>query len=1119
MIEQGLFKRHFVGRDGFQWWIGQLPPEEFWRENIAGVQSEDNGTQKGFGERYRVRILGYHTANADDIPDEELPWAYVMYPVTAGGGGRGSSQSANLTQGTFVFGFFLDGEDAQLPIIMGVLGQNDYAAVMKNVTPTRFIPFDGYPEQDEVMGSERSALQVRQSGGGETLQQDNSEGQPTNEQYTSSAQGNTSVKPQADPKKAPDPVPLAETSEHEKSPMGDVQATLRNTMNEVHKFNTMIYDARSSITAGIADVQIYIENLTNKATSAVAGAIKWIFTEMQKFTLKQMNNISKKTYSIVFPNQREKLRLGVAKANDAITCVIRNLINELPGLVGDFLNDMVGNVSGNGPKPVKLINVPRCFVEDFMGTIMGNTAGKITDIISQSLQSVDSIIGQVTDVIGGVMGFVEDALAFLTCAGVSDLESPAVNEWSIWSGPGSKGGPGNKESLVSSVKNVSSKVKNVSSKISGVGSNLGDIGSSLSGLRGNVDFSDVFKDAQCDLGPRPCGTPTVEYIGDGAGAQINLVVTNGGEVIAADVISSGIGYKKGRSYIRVYDDCGIGKGAVIKPIFGEVSVVPIENIQPGIDPATGLPLISIDARNTDADSNKIASNGQDIIAKDLLSAKVITLPTKQTGRPGDSLPTRGSKDNIEEIQTKPKRPNSVNLEKCRTVDFKLQRSSELGTSPIRLTFTLMDEEPDYKGDKSFEFLITESGSTQTQCVYPNMNYLVTATTIGNPQNQRFVNARLDGEYDPRDPDNIRVRITRGQSENAKFGDYPTQTSLDGLKSGNGIWADYKDTRDDTLMRKGGIPLGSAGPRDFQVYPDKGLFKEIYGVSDDRVIYRLDAKPLPTIPLPEEDLNIGIVDVIVTYPGYDYLTGPNGAQGGDGGVWAGPDNTVITAIPPGSSTDYYPPIPPGNTVSIPPDGVVTTPIDSEPTEGVSSDGEIIPIPPGVPTPFPGGGSLTTPPIIEDGGDFIPQPGGGDFIPQPGGGGEQDVGVDAPEFSVRRSLRRYPSTDAYPVILYLCEIIVDKSGIDYQPGDEVIIEPNHGAKAEAKFDEYGRVLSVKVTEGGEGFVSVPKVFIKSKTGFGSKLIPKFCIDRVGLNDLERNPALQDQIISVVDCVGKV
>ena len=84
---------------------------------------------------------------------------------------------------------------------MGVLGYNDYNAVMKNVTPTRFIPFDGYPLNDEVMGQQRSTTQVRSSGGGEVETQDNAQGgQPTNDQYTSSAQGNTSVQPKNDVK-------------------------------------------------------------------------------------------------------------------------------------------------------------------------------------------------------------------------------------------------------------------------------------------------------------------------------------------------------------------------------------------------------------------------------------------------------------------------------------------------------------------------------------------------------------------------------------------------------------------------------------------------------------------------------------------------------------------------------------------------------------------------------------------------------------------------------------------------------------------------------------------------------------------------------------------------------
>ena len=55
-----------------------------------------------------------------------------MYPVTAGGGGRGSYQSSNIA-GNFVIGFFIDGPNAQLPIIQGIIGNNDYQDVMKEL--------------------------------------------------------------------------------------------------------------------------------------------------------------------------------------------------------------------------------------------------------------------------------------------------------------------------------------------------------------------------------------------------------------------------------------------------------------------------------------------------------------------------------------------------------------------------------------------------------------------------------------------------------------------------------------------------------------------------------------------------------------------------------------------------------------------------------------------------------------------------------------------------------------------------------------------------------------------------------------------------------------------------
>ena len=66
-------------------------------------------------------------------------------------------------------------------------------------------------------------LRLDHRGGGE-VETRNGQGQPTNDQYTSSAQGNTSVKPRNDDVDGDEPPqPLSQTSECEKSPMGDVQ--------------------------------------------------------------------------------------------------------------------------------------------------------------------------------------------------------------------------------------------------------------------------------------------------------------------------------------------------------------------------------------------------------------------------------------------------------------------------------------------------------------------------------------------------------------------------------------------------------------------------------------------------------------------------------------------------------------------------------------------------------------------------------------------------------------------------------------------------------------------------------------------------------------------------------
>ena len=128
-MEGALFNPGFLGSH-FLWWVGQIAPSENWRGNQESCRFEDPSDIPGWGFRYKVRIMGLHGKDEDEegdsttIPNDQLPWAQVMYPVTAGGGQGGAFTTPNLRQGNFVFGFFLDGQDQQVPVIMGVLGNN-----------------------------------------------------------------------------------------------------------------------------------------------------------------------------------------------------------------------------------------------------------------------------------------------------------------------------------------------------------------------------------------------------------------------------------------------------------------------------------------------------------------------------------------------------------------------------------------------------------------------------------------------------------------------------------------------------------------------------------------------------------------------------------------------------------------------------------------------------------------------------------------------------------------------------------------------------------------------------------------------------------------------------------
>ena len=153
-----LFNPGFIGGN-FIWWIGRIADNSSWRDNELPGKFADTGSIPGFGKRYKVRIMGVHDASEQEIPSDQLPWANIMYPVTAGGGQGGSYQTANLRQGMFVFGFYMDGQDMQVPVIMGVLGNNAQTALETKIGEgdTNFDPTSGFAQgQEDIKGPAKS---------------------------------------------------------------------------------------------------------------------------------------------------------------------------------------------------------------------------------------------------------------------------------------------------------------------------------------------------------------------------------------------------------------------------------------------------------------------------------------------------------------------------------------------------------------------------------------------------------------------------------------------------------------------------------------------------------------------------------------------------------------------------------------------------------------------------------------------------------------------------------------------------------------------------------------------------------------------------------------------------
>ena len=94
------------------------PPLESWVGTVVSYDAQKEQIESGWGWRYKVRIMGDNT-NSDQITDEQLSYAYVLLPTTAGSGGAFKMRSVRISQGDFVYGVRGGGAGAPT-MILGV---------------------------------------------------------------------------------------------------------------------------------------------------------------------------------------------------------------------------------------------------------------------------------------------------------------------------------------------------------------------------------------------------------------------------------------------------------------------------------------------------------------------------------------------------------------------------------------------------------------------------------------------------------------------------------------------------------------------------------------------------------------------------------------------------------------------------------------------------------------------------------------------------------------------------------------------------------------------------------------------------------------------------------------
>tara|TARA_B100000131_G_scaffold188014_1_gene180952 strand:+ start:230 stop:2572 length:2343 start_codon:yes stop_codon:yes gene_type:complete len=680
-IEESLLsKSQFLGRDGFRWWIGQVAPRK--------VQSDQvNDGEAGFQNRYKVAIMGYHPYT-QDLPDEDLPWAMCMLPTTAGGGGANYGVSTQLQQGDIVFGFFLDGDEGQVPCILGHFGRTTVEADDDEYEEgnNRFKPFTAYTDETPINPKTEPNKETGKPNQGleqnKDVQTSNSSGKKG--QYTDQNGSGQKII-------APDTCTPSSISR--------MAGAVEMLASRVEDFSLTGMKLEAEIDA-VADL---VETQTNGFVGRMMdGVYDWLEPQIQAGLSKKYDDTFSKVFA-QFGNSPQSYAAAhsagrsaqveeipnIKNAENALACVANKVVEGFRGTVADMLKDLLA--SGLG--------IAGCVAANFVGNVLNKLIDGIADGLKAPLSGLEGILGKgldVADFLRSSAFLLEDFSGFLDCGQTNKDKCPPIKKYEVGGGAMEKGAdPFNY--VLGQMQGASKGLGGLTSGISGAiggggllgavtgiagGGILGGAASGLlsgGGLRGaltgglkskfgNMIPSGVSKTlgsagrisglidelssgGGCVGGKQGCGNPQVEIFGGGGFGAIGKVVMgkvieNSGlsgvadgisrtaNIIGVDLKVPGMNYKSPPA-IRIADKCGIGYGAKGHSVLnedGSIAAIVIDSV------GTNYPVVTDPPINVGITTVFVETPGTGYTPGDKIDETVFVYPTGLPDSEGGDAP-------------------------------------------------------------------------------------------------------------------------------------------------------------------------------------------------------------------------------------------------------------------------------------------------------------------------------------------------------------------------------------------------------------------------------------------------------------------------------------------------